>query len=185
MYRAWILLQPRWVVAGTVLACAGIAGLLGPIAIEVPGEVPMTAQTLLILLPSLLFGWEVGVSASVLYLIAGGMGVPVFAHFTSGWARFSGTTGGFLLAFPVAALLAGWWAPTGTRFRFMRSGALLFLGQITVLAMGMAWQRNIVPSDYSVRESLEPLVPGLVLKTAAGTLLLTAIARVVDRSTRT
>jgi biotin transport system substrate-specific component len=184
MYREWLVRQPRWVAGLVVLVCALAAGLLGPIAIEVEGEAPMTAQTLLILLPALLFGWEVGLVASALYLIAGGMGAPVFAHFTSGWSRFTGTTGGYLLAFPMAALLVGWWAPAGERFRFLRSGLLLFAGQILIVALGMAWQRNIVPLDGGVWSAVEPLLPGLVMKTAVGTLILTGIARVVDRARR-
>lgn len=144
----------------------------------------MTAQTLLVLLPALLFGWETGTLAAALYLLAGGLGLPVFAHFTGGWERFAGTTGGYLLAFPMAALVVGWFAPTGERFRFLRSGALLVLGQILILAFGMAWQRNIVPMDTPLWQDVEPLVPGLVLKTAVGTLVLTGIARVVDRSRR-
>ncbi len=184
MYRDWLLKQPRWASGLAVVMCAGAAGLLGPIAITVPGEAPVTAQTLLILLPSLLFGWEVGTASAAIYLVAGGMGLPVFAHFTGGWDRFTGTTGGYLFAFPIAALLAGWWAPTGQRFRFLRSGLLLFAGQILILALGMAWQRNIVPMDTPLSDALSPLLPGLVMKTAAGTLVLTGVARVVDRSRR-
>ena len=184
MYREWMVRQPRWVAGLVVLGCALAAGLLGPIAIDIEGEAPMTAQTLLILLPGLLFGWEVGLVASVLYLVAGGLGAPVFAHFTSGWARFTGTTGGYLLAFPMAALLVGWWAPSGERFRFLRSGLLLFAGQILIVALGMAWQRNIVPLEGGIWSVVEPLLPGLVMKTAAGTLILTGIARVVDRARR-
>ena len=182
MYRDWMVGQPRWVAGMVVLACAVAAGLLGPMAIDIEGEAPMTAQTLLILLPGLLFGWEVGLSASVLYLIAGGLGAPVFAHFTSGWARFTGTTGGYLLAFPIAALVVGWWAPVGKRFRFLRSGLLLFAGQILIVALGMAWQRSIVPVDDGIWSVVEPLLPGLVMKTAVGTLILTGIARLVDRA---
>ncbi len=184
MYRDWVVRQPRWVAGLVVLGCAFAAGLLGPIAIDIEGEAPMTAQTLLILLPGLLFGWEVGLVASVLYLIAGGLGAPVFAHFTSGWARFTGTTGGYLLAFPMAALLVGWWAPSGERFRFLRSGVLLLAGQILIVALGMAWQRTIVPLEGGIWSAVEPLLPGLVMKTAAGTLILTGIARVVDRARR-
>lgn len=184
MYRKWLMDQPRWVAGITVLLCAVSAGLMGPVAIAVPGEVPVTPQTLLILLPAVLFGWEVGAASAVLYLLAGGLGAPVFAHFTGGWERFTGTTGGYLLAFPMAALLVGWFAPTASeRFRFLRSGVLFFAGQILILGFGMAWQRNIVPMETPLWDAVSPLVPGLVLKTAAGTLLVTGIARVVDRVT--
>ncbi len=185
MYRQEIMQQPKWVALAVALGCAVAAGLLGPIAIEVKGEAPLTAQTLLVLLPPLLFGWEVGFASALLYLLAGGLGLPVFAHFTGGWERFTGTTGGYLLAFPIAALIIGWMAPSGVRFRFLRSGGLLLLGQILILSLGMSWQRNIVPMTQSIWESIEPLVPGLIIKTAAGTLILTAIGRIADRTRRT
>lgn len=184
MYRNWWLQQSNGLRALAVLGCALAAGLLGPIAIDLPGETPITLQTMLILLPSLLFGWEVGVLSAMLYLVAGGMGAPVFAHFTYGWDRFFGSTGGYLLAFPVAALLCGWWAPQGERFRFLRSSLILLAGQILILCLGMVWQRNIVPPSDTVWEALDHLIPGLVIKTAVGTLLLTGIARVVDRVSR-
>lgn len=184
MYREWLVSQPRWMAGLVGVGCAVAAGLVGPIAIDLEGEAPMTAQTLLILMPGLLFGWEVGVGASVLYLVAGGLGAPVFAHFTSGWERFTGTTGGYLLAFPIAALVVGWWAPKGERFRFLRSGLLLFAGQILIVALGMAWQLRIVPVEEEIGALVSPLLPGLVMKTAVGTLILTGIGRVVDRARR-
>jgi len=184
MYRDWWLKQSTGLRTLVVVGCALAAGLLGPIAIDLPGETPITMQTLLMLLPALLFGWEVGAFSSILYLIVGGLGAPVFAHFTSGWERFFGSTGGYLLAFPIAALFCGWFAPTGERFRFLQSGVLLLSGQILILCLGMTWQRNIVPPSDTIWEAFDHLIPGLVIKTAAGTLMLTGIARVVDRMSR-
>ena len=60
-----------------LLGAAGIA-LLGGISIPLQDEVDLTLQTLMVLLPAVLFGWEVGLGAVVLYIVVGGIGVPVF-----------------------------------------------------------------------------------------------------------
>ena len=67
-----------------LLGAAGIA-LLGGISIPLQDEVDLTLQTLMVLLPAVLFGWEVGLGAVVLYIVVGGLGIPVFPGGGSGF----------------------------------------------------------------------------------------------------
>jgi biotin transport system substrate-specific component len=78
------------------------------IAIPVPfSPVPIVLQNLFIVLAGLVLGPALGSAAAALYLIAGALGLPVFAGATGGFAHFAGPTGGFLCGYFFAALAAG------------------------------------------------------------------------------
>jgi biotin transport system substrate-specific component len=69
--------------------------------------VPITLQTLTVMLAGCILGPVRGFSAVALYLALGAVGLPVFAEHSSGIGVFSGPSGGYLLSFPVAAALGG------------------------------------------------------------------------------
>lgn len=70
--------------------------------------VPYTLQTLMVLLAGAFLGPRNGAISQLLYIGAGAMGAPVFASGAFGIARLIGPTGGYLIAFPIAAALVGW-----------------------------------------------------------------------------
>ena len=72
------------------------------------GQVPITLQIFFVLLSGLVLGARFGFLSQALYLLMGAMGLPVFAGLTGGFAYIYGPTGGYLIAFPVAAFLVGW-----------------------------------------------------------------------------
>ena len=69
--------------------------------------VPITLQTLTVMLAGCILGPLRGFSAVILYLALGSVGLPVFAEHSSGIGVFAGPSGGYLIAFPVAAALGG------------------------------------------------------------------------------
>jgi biotin transport system substrate-specific component len=69
--------------------------------------VPFTLQTFFVLLAGLIGGARVGFLSIFIYLIMGAVGLPVFANLRGGWDVFLGPTGGYLIAFPFAAAIAG------------------------------------------------------------------------------
>lgn len=69
--------------------------------------VPLTLQTLAVILAGGTLGWRWGGAAAVFYLILGGLGSPVFAGGTAGWAVLAGPTAGYLIGFVPAAMVAG------------------------------------------------------------------------------
>jgi len=76
--------------------------------ISIPiGEVPITLQVLFILLSGLILGARLGFLSQMIYLFMGAIGLPVFAGFKGGFVYLYGPTGGYLLAFPIAAFLVG------------------------------------------------------------------------------
>ena len=77
--------------------------------VEIPHQpVPYTLQTLVVLLAGAFLGPRNGALSQVLYLAAGVLGAPVFSGGAMGVARILGPTGGYLLAFPVAAAVVGY-----------------------------------------------------------------------------
>ena len=83
------------------------------ISIPMPGGVPMTLQTLIIPLAAIVLGTKRGVLATVIYLLLGLVGLPVFSGFRGGPGMLFGLTGGFLLSFPFLAALTGWGTAKG------------------------------------------------------------------------
>ena len=94
----------RRVVIIALLAALIVAGAYISIPI---GPVPITLQTLFILLAGLLGGRRIGIPAVAVYLALGAMGLPVFSGGTGGFARFLSPTGGFLLSWLPAVAIAG------------------------------------------------------------------------------
>ena len=122
----------------TALGVVGFAVALAAasqVAIPVPGTpVPMTLQPLVVALAGLWLGPVAGAASMALYLVAGAAGLPVFAPMGApGFARLLGPTGGYLWAYPVAALVAGLVA---SRRRTFVVRALAAAAAIAVIHLG-------------------------------------------------
>lgn len=173
--------QAAWVKWLVFLLAIGLLVTLSPITpFTTEDGIPITLQSLLVVFLPILLGWRVGVPAVVAYLIIGGLGAPVFSYGTYGWDRFTGSSGGFLLAFPIAGLLAGYAMEQFENTKSVLIGAsLLFAGQFIILGLGLFWYRAIIPVEESMLASVERLLPGLFIKTAFGGLALVLIQRLV------
>ena len=173
--------QAAWVKWLVFLLAVGLLVTLSPITpFTTEDGIPITLQSLLVVFLPILLGWRIGVAAVVAYLIIGGLGAPVFSYGTYGWDRFTGSSGGFLLAFPIAGLLAGYAMEQFQNTKSVLIGALLlFAGQFIILGLGLFWYRAIIPVEESMLASVERLLPGLFIKTAFGGLALVLIQRLV------
>jgi len=114
------------VAAFAALICA--SAYVGAIPVGSAG-VPITLQTLTVMLAGCILGPVRGFSAVTLYLALGAVGLPVFAGHSSGVGVFSGPTGGYLIAFPIAAALAGFLVKYVARDRRTRA-LVIFLCSI-------------------------------------------------------
>ena len=173
--------QSTWVKWLVFLLAIGLLVTLSPITpFTTEGGIPITLQSLLVVFLPILLGWRIGVAAVVAYLVIGGLGAPVFSYGTYGWERFTGSSGGFLLAFPIAGLLAGYAMEQFQNTKSVLIGSLLlFAGQFIILGLGLFWYRAIIPVEESMLASVERLLPGLFIKTAFGGLALVLIQRLV------
>lgn len=158
------------VVAAVTSATAPVA-LTHPLA---PG-VPVTLQTLWVFLAGLVLGPVWAGVAFVLYLLAGTLGLPVFAGAAGGVGHLLGPTGGFLFSFPVAAAVVGLVAHGGgvpTRpgeIPVARAVAAIVAGSVVVYAFGaVGWSLLQATSlSAAVATVVVPFLPVAALKAAA------------------
>jgi biotin transport system substrate-specific component len=101
--------------------------------------VPLTLQNFAVLLVGLTLGWRRGFAALLLYLAEGASGLPVFAPGgLGGVAQLFGPTGGYLMAYPFVAALAGWIYERGSR-SFIRAAVAGLAAEIVLFASGLTW----------------------------------------------
>jgi biotin transport system substrate-specific component len=134
------------------------------VAVPVPlSPVPMTLQPLAVLAVGGLLGGPAGIAALATYLTLGVLGLPVFAGGSSGVVHLIGPTGGYLLAFPLAAGLTG--AVAGPRPGVLRALGACALGMVVIHAGGVA-QLALLGGDASaaLRVGFVPFLTGDLLK---------------------
>lgn len=126
-----------------VLVVAGVALLTLSAKVRVPFyPVPMTLQTLVVLLIGAAYGWRLAVATVAIYLAQGLVGLPVFTNTPpqlASAAYFLGPTGGFLMGFLAAAAIAGLAAERGLDRSILRLAGALLLADAALLALGWAW----------------------------------------------
>ncbi|MCX6167806.1 MAG: biotin transporter BioY [Ignavibacteriales bacterium] len=115
--------------------------------VSVPTQpVPFTLQTMLVLLSGAFLGSRNGAYSQLLYLVAGVIGLPVFAGFSFGFARLIGPTGGFLISFPFAAFLVGYILEKNQKTITI---LLSFVtGQILILLAGASYLALFMNGNY-------------------------------------
>jgi biotin transport system substrate-specific component len=140
-----------------VIGFAAAVAAASQIAIPLPlTPVPITLQPMLVILAGMWLGPAAGAASMVLYLAAGAAGLPVFTPIGApGIARFLGPTGGYLMAYPAAAVVAGALSRrattlTGRTLAAIAGIAVIFLGgiaQLSVLSgsVGRAVQLGVTP----------------------------------------
>ena len=153
--------------------------LMGSIVLAVSSKlkipfypVPMTMQTLVVLLIGVLFGWKLGVATISLYLFEGIIGLPVFAGTPEkgiGLAYFVGPTMGYLVGFIFATFIAGYLNfNTNIFFIFLN---LIFSVSI-IYILGVSWLGNLIGWDKPVLElGLKPFLYSELFKILLLTIL--------------
>ncbi len=117
-----------------VALCARVTAVLAPT------PVPLTLQNFGVLLVGMLLGRKRGFAALALYLAEGAIGLPVFNPLAgpSGVAQIFGLTGGYLMAYPFVAWVAGYVMERGEK-TFLRGLTAGFLAEILLFAGGLSW----------------------------------------------
>lgn len=114
-----------------------IISIMAQVCIPLPLGVPLTMQSFAVMVAGIILGAKKGATATLLYLLIGFCGFPVFSRLTGGYQVIFGPTGGFLLSFPLLAFLSG----VGGKFHLRSRGMLilmLLLGNTLTLAFGTA-----------------------------------------------
>ena len=170
-----------------VLVVSGVLGLaaLAQIAIPVPGSpVPVTGQTLGVLILGTAYGSTLGTTTFAMYILAGIAGAPVFAgDGEPGLDRIVGATGGYLIGMLVATFVLGQLARFRLDQKFLTALPSMLIGTITTFSFGLIWLHQYTGQSWSwtFEKGLTPFIVGEVLKIAIAGTSLPAIWRVVNR----
>jgi biotin transport system substrate-specific component len=120
-----------WIVTFSVLTA-----ISAQVSIPVK-PVPFTLQTMIVLLAGAFLGAKNGTYSMLIYIFLGAIGLPVFAQTadgTMGFARLLGPTGGYLLAFPVAAYLVGYFTEKSQKYSTIVLS--MFVAELVVIFVG-------------------------------------------------
>jgi biotin transport system substrate-specific component len=168
---------------GVILIALGTALLTLSAKVNLPlPYVPMTLQTLVVLMIGAAYGWRLGSATIVAYLAEGAIGFPVFAGPVGGLAPLVGPTAGYLYGFVAAAFVTGWLSERG----WDRSVPLLFvamgLGHIIILAAGFGWLAFGIKLgvEKAWLVGVAPFIAASLIKNALGAALVPAIRRIFD-----
>jgi len=174
-----------------LFVAAGVAfiSLLAQIAIPVPGSpVPVTGQTLAVLLIGTTYGARLGVLTFATYLLAGIAGAPIFAPSATpanhGIDRLIGATGGYLVGMLVASLVLGYLADRKADQKFRTSFPALLLGDVIIFTFGLLWLQQTLDLSWSktIAAGFTPFILGEALKIAITATSLPLIWRRISRT---
>jgi biotin transport system substrate-specific component len=166
-----------------ILVALGTALLALSAKINLPlPYVPMTLQTLVVLMIGAAYGWRLGSATVIAYLAEGAIGLPVFAGPVGGLAPLLGPTAGYLAGFVAAAFITGWLSERGWDRSVPRLFVAMGLGHIVILAAGFAWlafgMKLGVEKAWLV--GIVPFVAASVIKNALGAAFVPAIRHMLD-----
>ena len=141
-----------------------LIAVLAQISIPLPGGVPLTLQTFAVPLAGLVLGSKRGTIASLIYVLLGAVGVPVFAGLTGGLGKVLGMTGGFIVSFPIMAFLAGLAVKKSIKSPML--WVWLVLGAVANYVVGTVWFMVVAGSTLSaaLTACVIPFIPTAIIK---------------------
>lgn len=142
-----------------------IIAIMAQLSIPMPAGVPMTMQTFAITLAAVVLGSRLSTYATLIYIFLGAIGAPVLANWTGGLDKFVGPTGGFLISFPIMALIIG----LGVDFKQKFKGCFivaLILGTVVNYVIGVAMFCILTKNPVSVgfTACVLPFIPTAIIK---------------------
>ena len=135
--------------------------------------VPVTLQTLVLLVMSMFLGWRGAVGATSLYLFQGAIGLPVFAH-GGGFIILFGPTGGYLFGFLIASLVVGYLAEKGWDKSVVLTFTSMTIGTLIIYLFGVIWLSYLKDLNTALVFGLLPFITPDILKICLGTCLVSA-----------
>lgn len=168
--------------------CAAIICVLAPISIPI-GPVPISLATFAVMFAGCLLGWKWGTLATLIYILLGAIGVPVFAGWTGGAQIIAGMTGGYIVGYLPLALISGL---VYDLFGRHKKGAVKYvslvvgmvLGTIVLYALGTAWFMAVSGMGFaeSMAACVIPFLPGDAIKIAIVTIITPVIEKALSHA---
>ena len=173
------------VVRNLILAIVGSLALWVSAKLSIPfWPVPLTMQTLVVLVIGMAFGARLGAATVLLYLAEGAVGLPVFSGTPEkglGLAYMMSTTGGYLVGFVLAAGAVGFLAERGWDRSPLKTALAMVLGNVLIYVTGLLWLGTIVGWDKPVLAwGLTPFLAGDAVKIGAAAVLMPLVWRLVS-----
>lgn len=169
----------------TGLARNAILAVLGSLAVAAAAQVnvpmipvPMTLQSLAVLVIGAAYGARLGAATLALYALEGAMGLPVFAEFKSGVMLASF---GYVLGFIAAAWVVGTLAERGWDRSVPKMFAAMLLGAAVLYVPGLIWLSGFIGFEKAVQYGLMPFLVGDVVKAAVAALGFPAVWALLGR----
>lgn len=169
--------RPAFVQLGAVVLGTLVLAIASQISVPML-PVPMTMQTLAVILIGALYGWRLGALTILVWLGEAALGLPVLANGTGGPAPFMGPTAGYLASFPFVAMLVGWLAERGWNgsrpaFAFVS----MLLGHALCLLFGGLWLATLIGPEKAMLAGVVPFLLGSLVKSGLGAAILMALSR--------
>ena len=146
---------------------AAVMAVVAPFSVAI-GPIPLSFCTLVVYLSAYLLGWKRATLATLVYILLGAVGMPVFSGFSAGVGVLAGPTGGYLVGYLPLAMLSGLAVARFPRRRGLQLAGML-LATAVLYALGTAWY--CVQSGVAVAPALAacviPFLPGDLIKMLA------------------
>jgi biotin transport system substrate-specific component len=187
--RVAVVVAPRadTRVAAVVKVAVGVLllTLLAQVRVQI-GPVPITGQTLGVLLLGAAYGLPLGLVSVGAYLALGAAGLPVFAGSASGLAYLAGPTGGYLVGFVLAAALLGYLSRRGWDKGVLSCALMMLLASLVIYLPGVTWLKQVLGASWSAAfaAGVAPFLVGDALKLAIATVALPGAWRLLGTGRR-
>ena len=134
--------------------------------------VPLTGGTFGVLLIGGLYGLRRAFLTLATFIGLGALGLGVFADWSGGWDTITGSTGGYIVGYLVAACIVGWFADHGASQDVMKMVGVMLIANATIYVFGVTWLANWTPPgateafgwDAAYEFGIQPFVPGDIVK---------------------
>ncbi len=149
-----------------------IIAIFAQMTIDLP-KIPITGQSLAVLVVAYILGKKWGVIAVFIYLAMGLVGLPVFADWTGGWEKITGGSGGFLYGFVFAAYGVGKLGERkGWACSFPKALIAMAVGTAIILFFGVTHLSSQVGLEKALEYGFYPFIAGAIIKIFLGALLI-------------
>ena len=174
---------------GSVLFLTALTASAAQFSVHLPfTPVPLTLQPMVVMVGAAALGSRLGAASQILYLLLGVAGMPVFAAsplLPQGAGRLLGPTGGYLMAYPIAAFVTGWLAERGFDRRYFTSVLAMFAG-LCILFLGgvtwLAWSVSTGLAGPALATGLYPFVVADLVKVCIASAILPGAWALLGRS---
>ena len=147
--------------------------------------VPVTGQTLVVLMIGLAYGSRLGAVTVLAYIFAGLRGLPVFAGGKSGWVVMAGPSGGYLVGFLAAVFVTGLLAERGMGRNILSTALAMLAGNMVIYLFGYAWLASLIGPGKAFVFGVQPFLWGDTIKLVVAACLMPVAWRAVKAMTGT